>query len=123
MYKNYSFFATHVYPDNPYNRGWIRVGSTLSIIKTMEYENPRAFVEGWQVGDTLEYSFSYDTNAGLGGVYVEGTLTLTAISAPLPTMTPAPSPVPIPGASMLFFSGLACMGGLKRMRRSRRIAA
>lgn len=96
--------------------GNIALGASLFIGKGAEIGDTSAFVENWQVGDTLDLQYYYGTSAVMvsGG----GSLTLTAISAPLGAITPYPTPVPVPGAGMLFMSGLTAIGGFRKMRRA-----
>lgn len=96
-----------------YNEGYISMGSLVSITKTSSLLDTSAFVENWQVGDTLSMHYSFDAGAGKVGGW--GVLTLTSISNPLPPMNP--QFVPVPGAGMLFLSSLAGIAGVRRMRR------
>jgi hypothetical protein len=116
MYSNKT--ALHLVYAEPYYEGEIRVGQSLSISKQTAYGDESSFLHNWQVSDTLNYRLGYGT--GVDRIFINGTLTLNSISTPLPSFDAA---VPIPGASLLFFSGLACMGGLGKMRRSRQVAA
>lgn len=111
--------ATYTSPNSGSNyRGSITLGSYLSISKTTEYLDTRSFVENWLVGESLDLTLYFNT--GSGALNARALVTLTSISNPLPSITPLTS-VPIPGASLLFFSALAGIGGLKKLR-SKRIA-
>lgn len=101
---------TSDFPSNSNNAASIATGA-VTISKRTGYDDPGAFVENWQVGDTL----SLFLNIPGYSTYAAGTLTLTAISEPLPSIVP-PSAVPLPGAGVLFMSCLAGMAGLRKVR-------
>lgn len=97
------------FDDNNYNEGSISVGNGIHLSRKTAFGDTSAFVENWQVGDTIDLDILYGFDIGIGYF---GALTLTSISEPMPAM----SEVPVPGAGILFTSCLAGLGGWRRMR-------